>query len=266
MLLKSNEPSMVRDQLCGIQLKTLRGTIRSIPDKDDNWYYHLSGQYKKVFDIGCNVGYTALLTTIQKKVERLLLVDPNPEALSWAARNLILNNLGGCVNFMTYFVSDRTGEMIKFYSIGADAAGSMFAGHAESASAINQYYMVPTITIDDLVDQVGWIPELIKLDVEGAESMALIGATELTKKRETIFFVEMHSSKELPIIENTANVLTWCQSTNYSAWYLKEKRILNDAQEAAGYGKYHLLLQPEGFPFPGILQDMEVGASLPDDL
>lgn len=64
-------------------------------------------------------------------------------------------NLSGHTSFLAYFVGNRSGEMIKFYSIGADAAGSMFAGHAESASAINQFYLVPTITIDELVTQVG---------------------------------------------------------------------------------------------------------------
>lgn len=96
--------------------------------------------------------------------------------------------------------------------------------------------------------------------------MALIGATKLAKERKTIFFVEMHSSKDLPIVENTAKVLKWCQSTGYVAWYLKEKIVLTDAQEAARFGKYHLLLQPEEAKFPNILRDIAAKSSLPGNL
>jgi len=266
MLLKPRTTTLVETYLCGIPLKTVQGTVRSKPDKDDAWYFYLSGKYSKVYDIGANVGYTALLTTIQNKKTKILLVDPNPEALYIAAKNLILNNLAQRTSFSNYFIGDQSGKHIKFYSIGADAAGSMFSGHAESASAINQYYMVPTITIDDLAMKTGWAPELIKLDVEGAESLALQGATETAKKESPAFFVEMHSSKDLPIMENTKAVLQWCVSVNYNAWYLKEKRVLKSPEETKGFGKYHLLLLPQKSDFPEILYKIEERSLLPDSI
>lgn len=142
----------------------------------------------------------------------------------------------------------------------------MFPGHAESASVINQYYMVPTITIDELTKQTGWIPELIKLDVEGAESLALEGATETAMKEFPAFFVEMHSSKDLPIVDNTKSVLHWCTKVNYNAWYIKEKRIIKDPADSKGFGKYHLLLLPKKAVFPEILHEVGERSLLPNSI
>lgn len=78
MLLKPKKTKLVESVLCGIPLKTIQGTIRQKPDKDDAWYFYLSGRYSKIYDIGANVRYTALLTAIQNKGNQILLVDPNP--------------------------------------------------------------------------------------------------------------------------------------------------------------------------------------------
>ena len=59
----------------------------------------------------------------------------------------------------------------------------MFSGHAETAKAVNSYYFVSQMTIDTIVDKVKVVPDLIKIDVEGAESLALEGAVCLAEKQ-----------------------------------------------------------------------------------
>ncbi|RMF47481.1 MAG: FkbM family methyltransferase, partial [Deltaproteobacteria bacterium] len=102
-------------------------------------------------------------------MERILLIDPNSAALSRAATNLIYNNLAGCCSFETAFVSDRSGETVPFYTVGAGAAGSMYKGHAQTAAAAGSVMQVPTTTIDALAARQSWAPDFIKIDVEGAE-------------------------------------------------------------------------------------------------
>ena len=68
-------------------------------------------------------------------------VDPNPEALGMAASNIIQNNLGSRTQYLTAFVSDKPGNSMKFYTVGAGAAGSMYASHAETASSLNSFIL-----------------------------------------------------------------------------------------------------------------------------
>lgn len=176
---------VVEGKLAGFNLKTVKGTLRNVPDQDDAWLFYLMGRFDSIFDIGANIGQSALCAKIQGKNKRLLLADPNPEALSIAAKNLILNGFASRCDFITAFVSDKPDETILFYTIGPGAAGCMFKGHAETAAALGQSMKVPTTTIDVLVETMGWTPDFVKIDVEGAEAKVLQGAVALAKQQQT---------------------------------------------------------------------------------
>lgn len=261
-----SEGKVVEKILVGVPLKTVTGTIRSKADQDDAWYFHIAGNSKHIFDIGANIGYTALLTNIQGKTEKLLLIDPNPQALSIAAKNLILNNLAGNCTFLASFVSNQIGTEIPFFTVGSGAAGSMYKGHAKSAAALGSIFLVPTITIDELVTRYGWQPDLVKIDVEGAESLVLQGAAQLASAQHTTFMVEMHSPPELSMRKNAEQILEWCQVHKYQAWYMKNGEKLQSPEQIAHRGKCHLLLLPVGRQYPESLKKIEQRAALPNSI
>src|SRR5690606_22824517 len=138
------------------------------------------------------------------------------------AKNLILNDLARHCEFVTSFVSDRSGKNIEFFTVGAGAAGSMYRSHAHTAADIGSSFLVPTTTIDELVDFAGWAPDLVKIDVEGAEAKVLQGAGILASNQRAWFMVEMHSPSELPMVENARLVLDWASRMNYQAWYMRD--------------------------------------------
>jgi FkbM family methyltransferase len=249
--------------LCGVQLKTLPSTIRQKVDKDDAWYYSLVKNSEHVFDLGCNIGYTSLLAAIQKNNKSILLVDPNPEVLAKAAQNMIYNGFGLKSKFVSAFIADKVGEKLNFFTVGVGEAGSMFASHAKTAAAVNSFYEVEKITIDYLVDKFGYIPDLIKIDVEGAESLALTGAKNTASYLKAKFFIEMHSVDELPMKANAQLVLNWCSENNYRAYYLAEGIELTNSETIAKRGKCHLLLIPKGEVFPSYLKNIKEGEKLP---
>ncbi|MFN4198209.1 MAG: hypothetical protein ACK4FS_04185 [Flavobacterium sp.] len=45
----------------GKRIKCLKNTYRKTKDSDDDWFNDLSKNSTVIFDIGCNIGYTALL-------------------------------------------------------------------------------------------------------------------------------------------------------------------------------------------------------------
>lgn len=251
---------------CGIELKTLKGTIRKKVDKDDAWYFALVQNATNIFDLGCNIGYTSLLGAIQNKNESILLVDPNPEALAKAAQNMIINGYGIKSKFVSAFIGDKDGQKLNFYTVGSGEAGSMYASHAETAAAVNSYYEVETITIDALVEKLGVRPDLIKIDVEGAEFLALKGATKLAQEKMTKFFIEMHATKELSMEDNTTSILNWCKKNSFKAFYLKEHLELTNPKVIAHRGKCHLLLLPNNESFPDYLKNIKEGDQLPNTI
>lgn len=258
---RQTEP-LVKCELMGHPLTVVKGTITS-EDYDDAWVYLLAKNSTIMFDIGANIGSTALLAAVAG-IKKIILVDPNPLALSCAAKNLIINSMSSYCHFVNSFVSAKAGEKLKFYSVGYGAAGSIYASHAQTARFLNSYYMVNTTTVDELAKSLKLVPDFIKIDVEGAELLVLQGARELSQKAQIRFLVEMHATEEVSMEENALSVIQWCKEIGYRAWYLKEEVELLECSQIKHRGKCHLLLQPGEWTYPTFLKGIKEGAFLAD--
>jgi FkbM family methyltransferase len=259
-----NPYTIVNDTLAGVPLKAIKGTFRKDPDQDDAWLFYLMGQSKRIFDIGSNIGLSALFAKVQGRDKRILLVDPNSEALALAARNLIMNDFSLHCEFVKSFVSDRQDEEVEFFTVGSGAAGSMYRSHAQTAAAIGASFRTGTTTIDALAENIGWMPDFVKIDVEGAEAKVLHGAQVVASVHKPIFMVEMHSPSELPMIENARLVLEWTAHVNYRAWYMRDAIQLTKPEIIGSRGKCHLLLLPANQTYPAVLSSIKQGADLPN--
>ncbi|MEL7590323.1 MAG: FkbM family methyltransferase [Anaerolineaceae bacterium] len=241
------------------------GTIRKTPDKDDGWLFACASLSTRIFDIGVNIGQSAFLELYPGSVEHVLLVDTNPMALSIAAENLIVNGLINRVNFECGFVSEQPGKELDFYTVLYGAAGSMFKTHAKTAAKRDLHFKVTTTTINLLTEKYG-VPDFIKVDVEGAESFVLDGADEVMDQKKTRFLVEMHSSAELPMVENARRILAICRDLYYDAWYLAKNVKLESPDQLKDRGRCHLLLQPGGWEWPSKVLRIKENAALDSKL
>lgn len=262
--IKNKESKWVSKRLCGIPLQVVEGTIREKTDQDDTWWFYLAKHHTCIFDIGCNIGYTAIISQIQHPNRQMLLVDPNPKALQLAANNLIANGLGNRVQYMSAFVGNTVDETVKFYTLGSGAAGSMYASHAQTASSLNAHMDAKTVTLDYLYDYYKIAPDLVKIDVEGAETLVIEACKKLAKETQCTFFIEMHNVEGLGMEVAGQYMLDWCNEMDYKAWYLKEGIELIDAGTIKGRGKCHLLLLPNDKPYPDYLMGIPQYAPLPN--
>lgn len=245
------------------KLRVLNGTVRSKVDKDDAWFATLAAEANVIFDIGANVGYTALLANLYGRPSSVVLLDANVEALGMALRNLAMNNMAINCRFHNAFVGAKDSDKVKFYTVGTGAAGSMYESHAKTASAVNSYFYVETITVDTLSASMRLTPDLVKIDVEGAEFLVLQGAQQLAEKMQCAFFVEMHATKEVPMLDNAHKIIKWCERVGYRPYYLKNHELLTRPDVIAHRGKCHLLLLPQMMDYPDALKTIAEGAQLP---
>lgn len=246
--------------VAGITFRAIKGTLRDTPDKDDAWVFYLSKHAKIIFDVGSNIGQSAMLMLYHADVEKVLLIDPNPKALTMAAENLFMNRLISMkAVFVPAFLSDTVGDTVEFYTVGAGAAGSRYKEHAKTAARLDEHFQVPTLSIDYLVTYYNTTPDLVKIDVEGAELEVLRGAESLAAKRTAIFFVEVHSTNG--IIQQTEAILAWCSAHDYSAYYMKDHALLHVSQ-IRERGRYHALLIPSGSPYPSYIKEIAQGAAI----
>jgi FkbM family methyltransferase len=156
-----------------------------------------------VMDIGANIGiYTILLSHIYPKA-KIIAIEASPSIFEMLRSNCKLNNLlfpGSNVLLINKAISDKDDITTEFYE--KHSMSTMlkeFLTNLSSTILTNQDELnkrvVRTITIDNLVETTG-VNEisLLKIDVEGAEVLALKGAINaLTQKKIKNMVIEYHS-------------------------------------------------------------------------
>lgn len=249
-------PGLVRREFLGKPVTTRHGMIHDRPDYDYGWAYALIHQCSVFFDVGCNVGLESFMACVDRPGRPVLAVDANPRALAIAAENLFLNGFAQQVRFALGFVGDEVGPMVDFHAVGTGAAGSLRPRRGATVTR------VPMTTLDHLAEEVGLAPDLVKIDVEGAEADVLAGARELARRHRPRFLVEMHAVPDRSMAANGALVLGWCRERDYEAHYLAKHQPVEDAGPFSHRGRCHLLLQPRGLPYPEGLSEIAQGDSV----
>jgi FkbM family methyltransferase len=150
-------------------------------------------------DIGASLGqYTFFANKVMKK-GRIIAVEPDPIRFEELARNcdkwrsLSDNELTG----VNAAVSDKDGK-IRFYTTQTNVSGGLFVHEVKSAAlkapeieALRwEEILVESCKLDTLL--AGVIPDVVKIDVEGAELRVLRGAKNLLTVGKTKFLVELH--------------------------------------------------------------------------
>lgn len=247
-------PGLVRREFLGQTVTTRHGTIHDRSDYDYGWAYTLIHQSTVFFDVGCNVGLETLMACVDQPGGRsVLAIDANPLALAVAAENLFRNGFAQQVRFALGFVGNKIGSVVDFHAVGTGAAGSLRPRRGASVTR------VPVITLDRLSEEVGLVPDLIKIDVEGAEAEALTGACGLARRHRPRFLVEMHAVPDRSMAANGELVLGWCRDQDYVAHYLAKHQRVEDVGPFTHRGRCHLLLQPRGETYPDGLAEIAQG-------
>jgi FkbM family methyltransferase len=139
-----------------------------------------------VYDLGGNVGYYSLLASVLAGPQgRVYTFEPLPRNLRFLREHLRRN---GAANVTVYeaAVAERSGTA-QFEEASSTSKGRLGSGGTLS---------VRTVALDDLVQR-GELPppDLLKVDVEGAELAALQGARKTLIRSHPVIFLSTHGSE-----------------------------------------------------------------------
>jgi FkbM family methyltransferase len=141
-----------------------------------------------VLDIGANAGfYTLGLAALCGPAGRVWAFEPDPRNLENLRFHLDVNRVSN-VTVIAAAVCDRGG------SAGFEQGGSRATGHLSVGGARE----VATVALDGLLEQgIIPVPDLVKMDVEGAEASVLEGAARILAAARTVWLVAVHGSEQL---------------------------------------------------------------------
>ncbi|MEW6144228.1 MAG: FkbM family methyltransferase [Thermodesulfobacteriota bacterium] len=179
--------------LYGTKIKIIDGT-------DRHEYYEealrggiyepaLAGMLKKLLsaggpvtfvDIGAHIGYfTVYAGRLIGKRGNVISIEPNPDYYGQVVRNIEINGLGENVRTFKIGLSDRSGR--------AETTGWEERDLVESETG-----SVEVATFDRLCAAEGIRPDVVKIDVHGAEYKVLSGMTRALDEHVKHLFLETH--------------------------------------------------------------------------
>jgi FkbM family methyltransferase len=158
-----------------------------------------------IFDIGAHIGISTLcFAKLVGPQGHVAAFEPNQYNKERLEENLKENpDLSAHVDIYNYAVSNTDGEIEFVYSAnieGGTSSGS-FISEADTHLSKDIYekeigfirQRVPGYTLDTLTTKIGRVPDVIKIDVEGAEFLVLEGGKNYFTHNHPILLIEIHS-------------------------------------------------------------------------
>lgn len=232
-------------------------TRGALDDYDYRWLRELAKGRQCILDVGTNFGLIALVFARHMDPNGMLvLFEPSLQVLPIAIYNLL--ERGG--------LSSRNVHLFHSF-VGKD-------GHTDGTHVLslpNDMHQVscwmrglrdptPTIALDGVACRYELAPDLIKVDVEGAELDVLDGSRSLATNHRPLFQVEVHSFTRT-MTEAVTWLLDWAAEMDYHVWYMSEHIQLTDPRQVAHRGRCHVLLVPREQQYPELLRNIPEGRS-----
>jgi FkbM family methyltransferase len=143
--------------------------------------------------VGANVGfYSLLLGRLVSPSGTVLAFEPDPANYAWLRHNISLNpSLSITAKRMALGKRDGYGSMVHLRS---STQGKVLYSE-EVDTAADPQTLIPVRRLDELVSS-GALPppDLIKIDVEGAELDVVEGMQVLLRTKRPLLFCEMHGN------------------------------------------------------------------------
>lgn len=160
------------------------------------------GPRSVVWDLGANVGVFAFAAAAVARQGTVLAV----EADAWLATLLrrsqqLPGNRGRDVRVLPAAVSDREGVASFLIAARGRASNALAeAGGRSEMGGVRETHFVPTLRLDTLLETFP-APDFVKVDVEGAELLALRGATRLLEEVRPTCYVEVGPEVSAEVLE-----------------------------------------------------------------
>ena len=203
-----------------------------------------------VFDIGANFGlFTLPAARAVGDAGRVYAFEPVPATAEVLADHLRLNRLGDRVELVPCAVSESSGE-IELWERGTSPLASVSRHAAERSPAVpgagnTERRVVPTVSLDDFCGARGVSPDIIKLDVEGAEARVLRGACRLLSRRACLILLEAHPGVLTQLGDSHYALLATLTSAGWSCDFLYRR-----GDETNPNATFHYLCRPSSMPRP----------------
>jgi FkbM family methyltransferase len=172
-------------------------------------FLSLSNGAERLLDVGALHGIFSLAFAQRRQSRSVVAVDPSPLAFAKLLYNVHANKLTQQIHTVECALSDTEGELLMFYEWEHAVAAPL---KPETAGTMFQ-----RMTGESLCEQLGFIPDVVKIDVEGHEVKVIRGLAKIIHQAKPMLFLEIHPQRIEREHDSLEKVLVWLQGEGYHA-------------------------------------------------
>ena len=155
----------------------------------------------QVVDAGAHIGYmTSYFAGLVEKRGHVFAFEPGANNLPYLSANVecfsnvtiipkALSNTCGTARFLLEDLSGLNNSLISDAHLRKAAGNAFVDAHVEAVE-------VETVTLDSFCSQQGFVPDLVKIDVEESELVILEGMRELMRSHKPAIVIEVWDNQE----------------------------------------------------------------------
>jgi FkbM family methyltransferase len=142
------------------------------------------------FDIGANFGLYSMLLSDEQEVLHIHAFEPLPRNAHQFGANLYLNGLDNRVTLHPCALSDRSGQLDFFIDPNSTGVSTLLPAEMRSRQEAYKTSIQVESRVFDEAFSLSGVRALVKMDVEGAELMALAGMSRFLSDNSVVLQVE----------------------------------------------------------------------------
>ena len=185
-----------------------------------------------IFDVGANIGYVSLLLAkAAGEPGKVFAFEALPSNVEQLRRNVALNNMDAQVTVIASAVTQAPGP-VRFLVHASGGMGKA-AGSAGREDKYESEVTVPGISLDEFVySQGNPLPQVVKMDIEGGEVLALPGMCRVLTEARPLMLMELHGPESSRVAWETLT------AAGYEICWMRPGYPVVPSLEAMGWKAY----------------------------
>ena len=183
-----------------------------------------------LFDVGANIGMMAVPILYSQPVLKVISVEASPNSLSYLKKTHDAASFRERWQIIDKAVADQPG-VVDFH-ISKSANGALDGLRNTDRAEIVDTIKVECTTLDTIWKEQQQ-PEIsfIKIDIEGADLLALRGAKDCISKCRPVILMEWNQINIKPFGFTNAALMDFVKEINYEIFYLPETKKITSLAE-----------------------------------
>ncbi len=146
--------------------------------------------YSYFVDCGANIGYYSILVAKNSNA-KVIKFEPHPKTYEFAIENIKINNLEKQIMCYNLAIGAKEGRVL--FQNDSGSAGDKLI---ENSKSIENVIEVNCIKLEKFLNDYNFLPEVIKIDVEGYENHVLMGMNGIINNVK-VFIIECQNLEEI---------------------------------------------------------------------